>query len=170
MHISTSNIIVASLFAVASSFTANAAPVNSSTPLTTIQSESDFCIFLPPQPGLVVAVNENNGIPFCTNTDLVPNATELPEGFITTAHYLRNSTYVQITGFFDRTKYDLGETDGGGQYDNHAHGKPVGAQCQGYNYFVNMIEPDIERFCIRCCQNQVKYLYIYIYIYIYYKH
>ena len=162
MYIYTSNLIVASLFAIASSFTAYAAPLNSSTPLTTIESESDFCLFLPPQPGLVVAVNEDNGIPFCTNTSLVPNATEFPEGFITTAHYLRNSSYVQVTGFFDRSKYDLGETDGGGQYDNHAHGKPTGAHCQDYNYFVSMIEPDIERFCIRCCQDEVKYIYIYI--------
>lgn len=76
--------------------------------------------------------------------------------FITTAHYLKTSTYVQITGFFDRTKYDLQETDGGGQYDNHAKGKPVGAQCKGYNYFVNMIEPDLQRFCIRCCQDKVR--------------
>ncbi|KAL7313310.1 hypothetical protein PS15m_007071 [Mucor circinelloides] len=158
MYISTNHLIVASLFAIASSFTAHAAPVNStsssSTPLTAINSQDDFCLFLPPQPGLVVAVNEDNGIPFCTKPDTVPNATEFPEGFITTAHYLRNSSYVQVTGFFDRTKYDLGETDGGGQYDNHANGKPVAAQCQDYKYFVSMIEPDINRFCIRCCQEE----------------
>ncbi|CEP18252.1 hypothetical protein [Parasitella parasitica] len=116
--------------------------------------QNDFCLFLPPQPGLVVHENENNGIPFCTKANTVPNATQFPEGFITTAHYLRNSTFVQITGFFDRTKYDLGETDGGGQYDNHIKGKPIGAQCQDYKYFVSMIEPDINRFCIRCCQNE----------------
>ncbi|KAI8646849.1 hypothetical protein BD408DRAFT_409319 [Parasitella parasitica] len=154
MYISINNIIVASLFTVASSFAVNAASVNSSTPLTAIHSQNDFCLFLPPHPGLVVAVNENNGIPFCTKPDTVPNATEFPEGFITTAHYLRNSTYVQVTGFFDRSKYDLGETDGGGQYDNHIKGKPIGAQCQDYKYFVSMIEPDINRFCIRCCQNE----------------
>lgn len=161
MYISTNHLIVASLFAIASSFTAHAAPVNStsssSTPLTAINSQDDFCLFLPPQPGLVVAVNEDNGIPFCTKPDTVPNATEFPEGFITTAHYLRNSSYVQVTGFFDRTKYDLGETDGGGQYDNHANGKPVAAQCQDYKYFVSMIEPDINRFCIRCCQEEVNF-------------
>ncbi|GAN04530.1 conserved hypothetical protein [Mucor ambiguus] len=158
MYIPTNKLIVASLFAIASSFTAYAAPVNStsssSTPLTAINSQDDFCLFLPPQPGLVVAVNEDNGIPFCTKPDTVPNATEFPEGFITTAHYLRNSSYVQVTGFFDRTKYDLGESDGGGQYDNHAKGKPVAAQCQDYKYFVSMIEPDINRFCIRCCQEE----------------
>ncbi|KAG0737318.1 hypothetical protein G6F57_011805 [Rhizopus arrhizus] len=145
--------IISSILLATRSFV-NAASTNDSYPLTTINSQKDFCIFLPPQPGLVVAVNENNGIPFCFNQDAVPNATVFPTDFITTAHYLKTSTYVQITGFFNRTKYDLQETDGGGQYDNHAKGKPVGAQCKGYNYFVNMIEPDLQRFCIRCCQDK----------------
>ncbi|KAI9252667.1 hypothetical protein BY458DRAFT_559179 [Sporodiniella umbellata] len=123
-------------------------------PITTIKGQDNFCIFLPPKPGLEVAVNENNGIPFCSKKNTVPKATVFPSGFITTAHYLKTSQYVQITGFFDRTKYNLQESDGGGQYDNHAHGKPVGAQCEGYNYFVNLIEPDIQRFCIRCCKEK----------------
>ncbi|ORE10452.1 hypothetical protein BCV72DRAFT_247520 [Rhizopus microsporus var. microsporus] len=153
MHFSSCSII-ASVFIVASSFVNAAAPNSNHYPLTTINSQDDFCIFLPPKPGLEVAPNENNGIPFCFNQNAVPKANLFPQGFITTAHYLRTSKYVQITGFFDRTKYSLGANDGGGQYDNHAHGKPVGAQCKGYNYFVNLIEPDIERFCIRCCQDK----------------
>ncbi|RCH87974.1 hypothetical protein CU098_001207, partial [Rhizopus stolonifer] len=149
------SLFMASALAIASSFVqADVITSNDYYPLTTIESQQDFCIFLPPQPGLEVAINENNGIPFCSNTSLVKNATQFPEGFITTAHYLKQSNYVQITGFFDRTKYDLGETDGGGQYDNHDNGKPVSAQCLGYNYFVNLIEPDIQRFCIRCCQEK----------------
>lgn len=140
--------VIAGLFLVTSC-------AHAASPLTTIKSQEDFCIFLPPKPGLEVAVNENNGIPFCSNKNAVPNATEFPKGFITTAHYLKTSKYSQVTGFFDRSKYSLKESDGGGQYDNHAHGKPVGAQCEGYNYFVNLIEPDIQRFCIRCCKEKV---------------
>ncbi|OAD66547.1 hypothetical protein PHYBLDRAFT_22465, partial [Phycomyces blakesleeanus NRRL 1555(-)] len=75
-------------------------------------------------------------------------------GFITTAHYTSNDTYVQVTGFFDRTKYDLLETDGGGQYDAHGNHKPVGAMCKGYPHFVNLVEPSDNRFCIRCCENE----------------
>lgn len=74
---------------------------------------------------------------------------------------MRTSNYVQITGFFDREKYQLGATDGGGQYDNHAHGKPVGAECKNYKYFVSLIEPDIDRFCIRCCQEEVFFTFDY---------
>ena len=73
------NLIVASLFVIASSFV-NAAPTNASSPLTTINSQNDFCLFLPPQPGLVVAVNEDNGIPFCTKQNTVPNAKAFPSG------------------------------------------------------------------------------------------
>ncbi|GAA5815994.1 hypothetical protein MFLAVUS_009513 [Mucor flavus] len=144
------NLIVASLFVIASSFV-NAAVTS---PLTAVNSQQDFCLFLPPQPGLVVAVTENDGIPFCTKKDAVPKASEFPQGFITTAHYLKANDYVQVTGFFDRTKYSLGANDGGGQYDNHAKGKPVHAQCKDYKYFVSLVEPDIERFCIRCCNDK----------------
>jgi hypothetical protein len=82
MHFS-NNLIVASLFVIASSFV-NAATTNSTSssahPLTIINSQNDFCFFLPPKPGLVVAVNENNGIPFCVNKNAVPNATPFPTG------------------------------------------------------------------------------------------
>ncbi|KAG5460396.1 MAG: hypothetical protein BJ554DRAFT_7564 [Olpidium bornovanus] len=29
---------------------------------------------------------------------------------------------------------------------------PYGAACAGYKLFVNLVEPDIGRFCIRCCK------------------
>ncbi|KAI7859084.1 hypothetical protein BDC45DRAFT_422261, partial [Circinella umbellata] len=119
-----------------------------------INSEDDFCLFLPPEPGLEVAPYETEGIPFCHSANEVPGAQQFSEGFITTAHYTKNSTYVQVTGYLDRTKYNLQANDGGGQYDNHGHGKPTGATCSGYNYFVTMIEPSDNRFCIRCCQNK----------------
>ncbi|KAI9266603.1 hypothetical protein BDA99DRAFT_506138 [Phascolomyces articulosus] len=117
-----------------------------------IHSGDDFCLFLPPQPGLEVAPHEKDGIPFCSSANEVPGATQFPDGFITVAHYEKNETYEQVTGYFDRTKYNLLESDGGGQYDNHGNGKPTGASCVGYNYFVTMIEPSDNRFCIRCCQ------------------
>lgn len=174
------NLIVASLFVIASSFV-NAAVTS---PLTAVNSQQDFCLFLPPQPGLGVAETENDGIPFCTKKDTVPKASEFPQGkekiiiiikfclfnllqnilgFITTAHYLKSNDYVQVTGFFDRTKYSLGAKDGGGQYDNHAKGKPVHAQCKDYKYFVSLVEPDIERFCIRCCNDKVTIDFHYIF-------
>ncbi|KAI8890598.1 hypothetical protein K501DRAFT_168591 [Backusella circina FSU 941] len=123
-------------------------------PWTTVQSESSFCLFLPPGPGQEIAVTEDFGIPFCTTENLIENANILPEGFIRNAHFAETNDYIQVTGYFNRSKYSLSETDGGGQYDNHALGKPIGAQCKGYDYFVNLVEPDVERYCIRCCHNK----------------
>ncbi|KAJ8655412.1 hypothetical protein O0I10_008904 [Lichtheimia ornata] len=120
-----------------------------------INSGQDFCLFLPPQPGLEVAPHESDGKPFCSEEGAITGAQKFPDGFITVAHYAKKeNSYEQVTGFFNRDAYQLLATDGGGQYDNHASGKPTGATCKGYNYFVSMIEPDIERFCIRCCQSK----------------
>ncbi|ORX50127.1 hypothetical protein DM01DRAFT_1384862 [Hesseltinella vesiculosa] len=134
---------------------ATSIPPSLAAPLTTVISATEFCLFLPPQPGLEVAINEDNGIPFCMDPSSVPNAQPFPQGFITTAHFYQNitSNYVQITGYFDRTQYNLSEIDEGGQYDSHAHHKPNNATCQGYPYFVSLIEPADDRFCIRCCTN-----------------
>jgi len=127
---------------------------NSTSNAIKLVSESDFCLFLPPQPGLNVATNEDNGIPFCSNgSNDVPGAQPFPNGFITTAHFQQNDTYQQVTGYMNPSAYQLSSTDQGGQYDNHGNGKPIGASCQGYSYFVSIIEPADSRFCIRCCQN-----------------
>ncbi|KAI7866084.1 hypothetical protein BDF14DRAFT_1818662 [Spinellus fusiger] len=122
-------------------------------PSVAIQSESQFCLFLPPRPGLEISSHEDDSIPFCSASGLAPNAKPFPSGFITVAHYLKSSTYEQVTGYMDITKYSLRPNDGGGQYDSHGGRKPIGAFCQGYPFFVSMIEPDLKRFCIRCCQN-----------------
>jgi hypothetical protein len=122
-------------------------------PQVQLTSAMDFCLFLPPQPGLEVAVNEDNGVPFCLDPATVQGSQPFPQGFIKTAHYHRTDSYTQVTGFFDRSKYNLSESDGGGQYDSHANHKPVGGSCHNFPFFVSMIEPSNNRFCIRCCQN-----------------
>ncbi|KAG2213602.1 hypothetical protein INT46_002754 [Mucor plumbeus] len=114
-----------------------------------VKSETAFCSFMPPKAGDDVGATENDGIPFCTNASL--GGQVFPTGFIKTAHYLSTSDYVQITGTIDRTAYQLSSSDGGGQYDNLDIDS---ATCNGYKYFVNLIEPDANTFCIRCCEKQ----------------
>ncbi|KAK4518440.1 uncharacterized protein ATC70_008658 [Mucor velutinosus] len=114
-----------------------------------VKSETAFCSFMPPHPGDDVGATENNGIPMCTDPSL--GGKTFPTGFIKSAHYASTANYQQITGRIDRTKYSLKSTDGGGQYDN----KDIASTtCNGYKYFVNLIEPDANIFCIRCCKNQ----------------
>lgn len=114
-----------------------------------VKSATAFCSFMPPHPGNDVGGTENNGIPFCTSANL--GGKVFPTGFIKSAHYVSTSAYSQITGKIDRSKYSLKSSDGGGQYDN----KDISsATCNGYKYFVNLIEPDANVFCIRCCKSQ----------------
>ncbi|KAG0206694.1 hypothetical protein BGX28_001893 [Mortierella sp. GBA30] len=120
-----------------------------------INSAKDFCLFLPPMYGGGIAENEDSAVAFCTNPiSTAPKAGVLPKGFIKSANFVKNASkdYVQVTGRIDRSKYGLSKNDGGGQYDIKA---PVGAKCAGYNYFVELVEPDIEIYCIRCCKNKV---------------
>jgi hypothetical protein len=124
-------------------------PVSNGTYSIQLTSDTEFCSFMPPQAGDDVGGTENDGIPMCTNSPL--GGQQFPTGFIKTAHYASTSTYVQVTGTFDRSAYGLKSSDGGGQYDNRdVHG----VTCNGYDFFVNLIEPDAQTFCIRCCEAQ----------------
>lgn len=114
-----------------------------------VKSDTEFCSFLPPHPGDNVSATEQNGIPFCTNSKL--GGQVFPSGFIKSAHFESTSDYAQVTGRIDRTKYKLKKSDGGGQYDNR---DITSATCNGYKYFVNLVEPDANVFCIRCCKSQ----------------
>ncbi|KAG0245599.1 hypothetical protein B0O80DRAFT_451090 [Mortierella sp. GBAus27b] len=120
-----------------------------------IQDDKKYCIFLPPDFGGDIAANEDRAVAYCTQADIpgAPKARVLPEGFIKSAHFITDTqrNYIQITGRIDRSKFGLSAQDGGGQYDMRA---PVGAVCNGYNAFVQLTEPDIEIFCIRCCMNK----------------
>jgi hypothetical protein len=81
-----------------------------------IKSQTDFCLFLPPHPGDDVATTEDTGVLYCAKgTAGAPGAKTFPSGFITTAHYAKSSTYIQVTGYLDRTKYKLKASDEGGK-------------------------------------------------------
>ncbi|KAF9943105.1 hypothetical protein BGZ75_008890 [Mortierella antarctica] len=118
-----------------------------------IRNQSEFCMFLPP-PGQKVSAAEDRGIAFCTKAK-IPGASDqvLPRGFIQSAHFITNKAkgYVQVTGRMDSRKYKFRKNDDGGQYDLKA---PRGSMCVGYSSFVQLIEPDANIYCIRCCKNK----------------
>jgi hypothetical protein len=115
-----------------------------------VQSDSKFCFYLPPHRGGNIADSENNAVPACTDTSLASGSIQFPSGFIQSAHYVSTSGYVQVTGRIDRSKYGLKASDGGGQMDNLD--LPKGT-CNGYKHFVNLVEPDANVYCIRCCKD-----------------
>lgn len=49
-------------------------------PEIVIHDQDNFCLFLPPQPGLNVALYETQGKPFCMGSTSVHDAEDLPEG------------------------------------------------------------------------------------------
>ncbi|KAF9916195.1 hypothetical protein BX616_004364 [Lobosporangium transversale] len=117
-------------------------------------STSQYCLFLPRDYGGDIAESEDDAVAFCnTAIPTAPNARKLPTGFVQSIHFVNNTSksYVQITGRIDRSKYGLSESDGGGQYDIKA---PVGSKCAGYGYYVQLLEPDEEIYCLRCCKNK----------------
>ncbi|KAG0322769.1 hypothetical protein BGZ99_003157 [Dissophora globulifera] len=120
--------------------------------VASVQSQSDFCFFLPPMFGGGISQNEDRAVAFCT-TPLAkaPGARIFPSGFIQSAHFATGNGYVQVTGRIQGSAYGLSASDGGGQYDRRA---PVGASCAGYNYFVNLIEPNNNIYCMRCCNEK----------------
>ncbi|KAI8369544.1 uncharacterized protein BYT42DRAFT_584827 [Radiomyces spectabilis] len=111
-----------------------------------VKSDSDFCLFLPANDAKdrVIADNEDDAVAYCTGNGL-------PTGFILSAHYKATDNYVQVTGLMDPSKANLQSNDDGGQFDTRA---PHGAACEGYNYFVSLIEPAQNDYCIRCCNDK----------------
>lgn len=114
-----------------------------------VKSELNFCSYLPPGPGLSVSVTEKDGEAYCTTAR--DYASAFPEGFIQSAHFASTPRYAQITGRIDHNAYNISTVDGGGQYD--VKNLPDGT-CNGMEHWVNLIEPDSDTFCIRCCQDK----------------
>ncbi|KAF9570297.1 hypothetical protein EC968_002016 [Mortierella alpina] len=119
-----------------------------------IQDGKQFCMFLPPQPGLEIAPTEEEALAFCMGKK-IRSPRSLPKDFIRRESVLYQEDpekkFVQVRGHFNREKYDLSAEDQGGQYDS----KNVrGSSCVGYKYFVSLVEPNEELFCTRCCHNK----------------
>ncbi|KAI8354446.1 hypothetical protein B0O80DRAFT_426470 [Mortierella sp. GBAus27b] len=141
-------------FVLALASVASSAPPPSNNKVT-IRSNGRFCLLMPPRLGGGISENENRAISWCTNSiGTVPNARILPSGFIVSKHFYTNPSgrYTQVTGRFNRDKFDLSRHDHGGQNDpNH----PSGAKCVGYEFFVELVEPDVQHYCLRCCHHRV---------------
>lgn len=111
----------------------------------------NFCVFLPPTDSADrnIADAEWEAQAFCTGkAPLATNAGKLASGFIQSAHYVATDQYVQVTGQIDPIKAKLNTTDEGGQMDIKA---PKGSSCAGWKYYVNLIEPAGNTYCMRCC-------------------
>nr|CAG8497443.1 9370_t:CDS:1 [Entrophospora candida] len=112
-----------------------------------------LCMMLPPKKGQIIGDHEDDAIAFCEDKNNTVGAKQFPAGFIKSKHFVEDVDFIQYTGRINRTKYRLRKSDGGGQFDTRA---PIGAKCLGFKNFVNLIEPDTNRYCIRCCNDTKK--------------
>ncbi|KAF9921772.1 hypothetical protein BGZ65_010076 [Modicella reniformis] len=120
--------------------------------IAALDSADSYCFFLPPELGGDIAANEDRAIAFCNKANSrAPGAKIFPSGFVLSAHWATGPSWVQITGQIDPVQYALSPCDTGGQYDIKA---PIGATCVGYKYFVNVIEPELGVYGMRCCQEK----------------
>ncbi|ORZ13527.1 hypothetical protein BCR42DRAFT_418492 [Absidia repens] len=114
---------------------------------------TNFCVFLPPSGEMSDPLSDNewDGQAYCLgSTPKAVDANTLPDGFIQSAHYVATDDYVQVTGQIDASKMGLNPTDEGAQFDIMA---PKGSSCAGWDYYVNLIEPAGNTYCMRCCND-----------------
>jgi hypothetical protein len=125
--------------------------VNAYGQIAQVVDAKNFCVFLPPNDSVDRNISdaEWEAQAFCIgNAPQATNAGTLASGFIQSAHYLSTDQYVQITGQINPSTAKLNVTDEGGQMDIKA---PKGSSCVGWKYYVNLIEPAGNTYCIRCC-------------------
>ncbi|KIK97203.1 hypothetical protein PAXRUDRAFT_136817 [Paxillus rubicundulus Ve08.2h10] len=129
-------------------------PTGGSSTLTTvyISGPNEFALLLPGNDELVSDA-EDDGVVFCTSGSGCANP--FPTGFITGSAVAEaaDGSYIQITGCMDSSQFPFAQGDDGGQFDVRF---PNGAQCTFGGYgasFIEQVEPDADRFCMRCCKN-----------------
>ncbi|KAG0049094.1 hypothetical protein BGZ83_006044 [Gryganskiella cystojenkinii] len=102
------------------------------------------CLILPP-PGKLIGDTEQDGHVQCTDG----NPTLLPQNFFKSKKFLTTPDYIQAWGYMNDDAVGLLTSDGGGQYDIHRDSGTNTAP--GFPVFVELLEPDSGRWCIRFC-------------------
>ena len=140
-------------------------PLGGNGKVISVESSTNWCIFLPPNhnetiadsegyPNAPAEVDATFGRAFCTQPNAnAPGAKLLYDGAITGAHFEKTDWYVQVTGSIDAAAAGLVTTDGGGYYDLDRNvNSPPGGMCAGYDSFYNFVGPIDSIFCVRCCK------------------
>lgn len=135
-----------------------------------VNSLTDMCLIAPLNPHTDIGVAEGSGTKtYCTAKARYddPNQGQLPADFFSDARYVEYGTVNynqvrQITGCINTSHLSrLNPSDEGGQFDSSGQGNdgvPSQSFCilPGNNkrgFYVQLIEPAENRFCIRCCEN-----------------
>ncbi|KAL1411467.1 hypothetical protein Q8F55_002423 [Vanrija albida] len=128
---------------------------NSDARLLSLNAIDDWCVFAPQHPGEVI---EGEVVAWCTQPR--NNARVIPDGTVTSAHFVKTPVYWQIQGFGDFTKLNIAAGDAGGELDPHGAtnlGNPVGGNVTttatgpdvSYEEWMNYMS--YNQFCLRIC-------------------
>lgn len=132
--------------------------------LLTLNGVDDFCLFGPPEagPDSLIGNVEPIVVAYCTKPR--NNARLIPDGTITSAHFIRTPLYVQIHGMWDGTKVNIPSGDAGGELDPHGAenvGNPIGGNVttnvpNGRDVFYEewMSFISYNQYCMRICTAQ----------------
>ncbi|KAG9044680.1 hypothetical protein FS837_007727 [Tulasnella sp. UAMH 9824] len=137
----------------------------SPTNMVKITSTTDYCMIVPKNKHTNIGDSEHPG----GMTTYCSKPTDSSQGKFASNFWSKvtlkqakgknGKDYIQLTGCINPSTNDrLNPNDGGGQYDSNGgaggKGNPQGSQCTGYASYVELIEPDSKRACIRCCQDK----------------
>lgn len=126
--------------------------------LATINSVDDWCTFGPKDKDTELGDVEGETVAYCTKPR--NNARVIPDGTVTSAHFVKTPLYVQIMAFGDFTKINFKKGDYGGELDPHGatgKGNPIGGNVTSnvtgkdvsYQEWMNYISH--EMLCFRIC-------------------
>lgn len=131
-----------------------------------VDSAQKYCMIMPRDPHTDIGDSEHPGgmQSFCSASAKADSAQGLlPDNFWSNVEYKTGmgssgGKWVQLTGCIRPETVDrLNPNDAGGQYDSSGgaggRGNPEGSVCNGYNHYVELVEPRGPRACIRCCDD-----------------
>ncbi|XP_006458991.1 hypothetical protein AGABI2DRAFT_200889 [Agaricus bisporus var. bisporus H97] len=126
----------------------------------------DYCLVMPRDPHTNIGDSEYPGGTQVFCSSIARSADEqglLPDNFWENVELhadqgVNGGKYVQLTGCIRPSLIDrLNPLDEGGQYDSsggrEGRGNPRDSVCVGYNHYVELVEPALNRSCIRCCED-----------------
>ncbi|KAJ2934694.1 hypothetical protein H1R20_g2396, partial [Candolleomyces eurysporus] len=118
-----------------------------------------FCMIMPRDPHTNIGDSEHPGgmKTYCSPGGKYDSSQgTLPANFWSNVEFKTGTSSRGVTGCIRPETLDrLNSNDGGGQYDSSGgaggQGNPAGSKCLGYNHYVELVEPDVKRACIKCC-------------------
>ena len=135
-------------------------PINqtSMSRLASLNSVDDWCTFGPPDNTQPLGNVEAEVVAWCTKPR--NNARVIPDGTVTSAHFVKTPLYVQVMARGDFTKIGFQANDTGGELDPHGatgKGNPIGGNVTSnvtgkdvfYQEWMNYVGHDI--LCFRVC-------------------